>query len=153
MHLYIQYVLETEFLYNARHSDLKLLIQSAICSETVPCLFGLVPTYSQYEALLSGTSSRNSGSLSLKGSPEPAVATSKALISVQFYKNRVAYGSDESGSGSSERVSLWFVIISGEVSPLFSLFMHSFIFFTFQKFYLLHQQSIKESSTQIAKIK
>ncbi|KAL9397231.1 hypothetical protein Peur_011484 [Populus x canadensis] len=117
MHLYIQFVLhstnllrlspfvlETEFLYNARHSDLKLLIQSAICSETVPCLFGLVPTYSQYEAFLSGTSSRNSGSLSLKGSPEPAVATSKALISVQFYKNRVAYGSDESGSVIISRI-------------------------------------------------
>jgi len=56
--------------------------------------------------LLSGTSSRNSGSLSLKGSPEPVVATNKALISVQFYNNRVAYGSDESGSRSSERVSL-----------------------------------------------
>ncbi|KAJ6873309.1 hypothetical protein NC651_032242 [Populus alba x Populus x berolinensis] len=53
------------------------------------------------EALLAGISSRYSGSLALKGSPEPAVGTGEALIAVQLYKNNVAYESDESGSRSS----------------------------------------------------
>ncbi|XP_073260352.1 uncharacterized protein [Populus alba] len=54
-----------------------------------------------YQALLAGISSRYSGSLALKGSPEPAVGTGEALIAVQLYKNNVAYESDESGSRSS----------------------------------------------------
>ncbi|KAJ6343775.1 hypothetical protein OIU76_005510 [Salix suchowensis] len=49
-----------------------------------------------------GISSRYSGSLALKGSPESAVGSSEALIGVQFYKNNVAYESDESGSRSSD---------------------------------------------------
>ncbi|KAG5231652.1 transmembrane protein [Salix suchowensis] len=53
-----------------------------------------------------GISSRYSGSLALKGSPESAVGSSEALIGVQFYKNNVAYESDESGSRSSEYVFL-----------------------------------------------
>lgn len=60
----------------------------------------------QCEALLAGISSRYSGSLALKGSPEPAVGTGEALIAVQLYKNNVAYESDESGSRSSEYVFL-----------------------------------------------
>ncbi|KAJ6680047.1 PROTEIN putative-RELATED [Salix purpurea] len=52
--------------------------------------------------LYQGISSRYSGSLALKGSPESAVGSSEALIGVQFYKNNVAYESDESGSRSSD---------------------------------------------------
>ncbi|KAJ6723315.1 hypothetical protein OIU74_007806 [Salix koriyanagi] len=54
------------------------------------------------EPLPVGISSRYSGSLALKGSPESAVGSSEALIGVQFYKNNVAYESDESGSRSSD---------------------------------------------------
>lgn len=60
----------------------------------------------QCEPLPVGISSRYSGSLALKGSPESAVGSSEALIGVQFYKNNVAYESDESGSRSSEYVFL-----------------------------------------------
>ncbi|CAK7348464.1 unnamed protein product [Dovyalis caffra] len=81
---------------------------SSLSAMVITILFCLVIIYqvTEYKVLLSGISSRNSGSVSLKGSPEPAVATSEALISVQFNKNSVAYESDESGSGSSEYVFL-----------------------------------------------
>lgn len=67
---------------------------SSLSAMVITIVFCLIIIYQ-------GISSRYSGSLALKGSPEPAVGTGEALIAVQLYKNNVAYESDESGSRSS----------------------------------------------------
>lgn len=67
---------------------------SSLSAMVITIIFCLIIIYQ-------GISSRYSGSLALKGSPEPAVGTGEALIAVQLYKNNVAYESDESGSRSS----------------------------------------------------
>lgn len=58
------------------------------------------------ETLLLGLSSRSSITAGLPGSPEPAVATSESLISVQFFKDPFAFNSNGSSSGSSRCVFL-----------------------------------------------
>ncbi|KAL9385117.1 hypothetical protein Peur_022127 [Populus x canadensis] len=72
---------------------------SSLSAMVITIIFCLIIIYQ-------GISSRYSGSLALKGSPEPAVGTGEALIAVQLYKNNVAYESDESGSRSSKYVFL-----------------------------------------------
>ncbi|XP_011040927.1 PREDICTED: uncharacterized protein LOC105137049 [Populus euphratica] len=68
---------------------------SSLSAMVITIVFCLIIIYQ-------GISSRYSGSLALKGSPEPAVGTGEPLIAVQLYKNKVAYESDESGSRSSD---------------------------------------------------
>ncbi|KAG6748377.1 hypothetical protein POTOM_048297 [Populus tomentosa] len=68
---------------------------SSLSAMVITIVFCLIIIYQ-------GISSRYSGSLALKGSPEPAVGTGEALVAVQLYKNNVAYESDESGSRSSD---------------------------------------------------
>ncbi|KAJ9171701.1 hypothetical protein P3X46_015025 [Hevea brasiliensis] len=58
--------------------------------------------------IFQGICSRNSGIMHLQGSPEPAVAASEDLISVQFYKNS-AYEGDGRGSSSPS-------LVEGQVS-------------------------------------
>ncbi|KAL9347994.1 hypothetical protein Peur_059360 [Populus x canadensis] len=56
---------------------------SSLSAMVITIVFCLIIIYQ-------GISSRYSGSLALKGSPEPAVGTGEALIAVQLYKNNVA---------------------------------------------------------------
>lgn len=74
---------------------------SSLSAMVITIVFCLIIIYQ-------GISSRYSGSLALKGSPEPAVGTGEALIAVQLYKNNVAYESDESGSRSSVKAGFRF---------------------------------------------
>ncbi|KAJ0112314.1 hypothetical protein Patl1_00848 [Pistacia atlantica] len=52
------------------------------------------------ETMITGLCSGSSISLSMLGSPAPAVTASESLISVQFYKSFSAYERDGPGSSS-----------------------------------------------------
>lgn len=69
-------------------------LNSGLSAMVITLVFFLVITFQ-------GLSSRSSITVGLPGSPEPAVATSESLISVQFYKDPFAFNSNGSSSGSS----------------------------------------------------